>query len=100
MPRLDPRSWNLLPSALLLAAACGPPGIPFAEFGEDDDDPDGPDDDIADDDPAECTLSTDCAPGYYCLDHACLPEPYSDDYSDWSDYSDDYTDDYSDDYTD
>jgi hypothetical protein len=116
MPGFDPRSWNLVPSALLLAAACGPPGIPY-EDGADDvaDDPDGSD--TPDDSPAECTLDADCPPGYYCSEEVCKPEVYSDDdytdwdddytdYSDYSDYSDDYTDysdyadDWDDDYTD
>ncbi len=77
MRPLDPRAWNLFPPAVLLAAACGPPGIPADETA----------DDVAET-PGECSIDTDCPTGYYCANQVCLPDESTSTYSDYSDYSD------------
>jgi hypothetical protein len=81
-PRLDTSSWNLSLGvvATSMLTACGPFVILEGETDTDsvtDSDPSPSEPSETDTlPPGECNVSSDCGPGYECIDNVCMPYGY------------------------
>ena len=83
-PRLDTRWWNLsFGVAATTMAACGPTITLDDDTGETITDTDGETDSettpTTQPPPLECVNSSDCDPGYECIDNECVPYDYCSD---------------------